>query len=186
MRLACSLFLLTMLAACSGSAVEPNYYLLRTDQAQQSRALAPDTNYALGNVVIAPYIDQQGLVLETSAGQMRAARSHLWAEPMFESIRAFLIVEISQERGRDIYPSRLNRDATNIDVRIDQLHGTHDGEARLVAYWWLHKNTVVQSSHQFAETLRLSEDGYAALADAERRLLSDLAHSIARSLPAPN
>ena len=182
MRTVSGLLLLVLLSACAGQTIEPSYYLLRTDKDLQSRPLQPDPEFTLGNVVIAPYIDQQGLVLETLQGEMRPASNHLWAEPLYESVRAFLVIEVSQARGRDVLPSRINKGATQIDVRIDQLHGTQDGQAKLVAYWWLYSKGEVGDSFQFAETLELAQEGYGALARAERILLSRLAYSIAASL----
>lgn len=181
MRVA-SLLLVVFLSACAGPATEPSYYLLRTDQELTTRALAPSKHYALNRVTIAPYIDKGGLLLETQAGEMRPARNHLWAEPLYEGIRVYLMSEISHAKGEDILMGKVEKDTTRINVRIDQLHGTHDGQARLVAYWWLQKDGKTQAAYQYAEYKALGQDGYAALAGAEKALLSDLAGKIASSL----
>lgn len=184
MRVA-SLLLVVLLSACAGTSTEPNYYLLRTDHDMATRTMALSSHYALGSVTIAPYIDQSGLLLETRAGEMRPAKYHLWAEPLYEGVRVFLMSEISHARGEDILVGAIERDATRINVRIDQLHGTHDGRARLVAYWWLQQGEETREAYQFAEYRDLGEDGYAALASAEKALLADLANRIAASLTDP-
>ena len=174
-----------LIVGCSSQPVEPNYYLLRPTGELQSRTLVPSSDFALGDVRIASYVDQQGLLLETTAGEIRPARQHLWAEPMYESVRTFLDLEISRAKGSDIFAAKFNKDAIIIDIRIDQLHGTHDGQAMLAAYWWLRKGNEIIASYQYAERKMLAADGYAALASAEKALLSDLAEKIAASLVAP-
>ena len=174
-----SLLLVVLLAGCASQTIEPSYYLLRSNSELQSRELNPSEKYSMGRVEIAAYLDQSGLLMETASGEMRPARHNLWAEPMYEAIRNFLLIEIAQAKGEDILPSRLNKRATVIDVRIDQLHGTYDGKATLVAYWWLRTDGEVVATYQFAESQTLGTDGYAAMVAAEEALLSRLAQKIA-------
>ena len=173
---------LMLLSACSSQNVETNYYLLRPDDRPESRPLAPSKNFAMGNVLVSAYLDQQGLVLETNAGEIRPARHHLWAEPMHDGIAFFLREEISRVSGEDLFPSRLVKGATVIDVRIDQLHGTQDGKAKLVAYWWLERDQEVLASYQFSESRPMAQSGYAALAATQRGLLQTLAKKIASTM----
>ena len=71
---------------------------------------------------------------------------------------------------------------TVLDIRVDQLHGTDDGQAVLFAYWWLRRGDDILQPHQFGKTRALKTDGYAALVDAEKALLSSLARQIADTL----
>ena len=171
-----------LLAACSGQPIETQYYLLRTDAQQNSRELNPSQDFAFGQLIIAPYIDQSGLVLETNRGEIRPARYHQWAEPMHAAVRNLLIVEISQSLGEDIFPARAGVGDTLVDIRVDQLHATEGGDALLVAYWWLQRDGEVVASYQFSERKALSRDGYGAVADAEQALLVKLAARIADSM----
>lgn len=177
-----SLALALLLSACASTPPETSHYLLRSDEDIQSRVLQPSEKFALGTVTIAPYIDQPGLVLQTQNGDMRPARHHLWAEPLFEGARTYLRAEISRISGQDLAIAALKPNASVIDVRIDQMHGTHDGKAKLVAYWWLRQSGDLQAAHQFAQTRVLGSDGYAALAAAEKALLTALATEIAAAL----
>jgi len=172
---------LCLLTACAGAPVEPSYYLLRPDTAATSRALEP-APFRLGPVSVAPYIDRAGLLLETGPGQIRPARNHLWAEPVQDGVRALLALEISRALGRDILPQDPHGTGPVISVRIDQMHGTRGGAATLVAYWSLIEagNTII--AEQFAETLPLAQDGYGALASAQKTLLQRLAGGIAARL----
>jgi len=84
---------------------------------------------------VAPYIDGLGLVLETSSGEVRVARDHQWAEPLRESLRSFLSSKVSEESGQVIRAYNYGKVdwVQRIDIRIDELHGTANGDAKLVA-----------------------------------------------------
>ncbi len=175
-------FLILLLAGCASEPVEPNYYLLRSNQDLASSKLNPSRDYSLGAVEIAPYLDQPGLVMETADGQMHPASQNLWAEPIFDGVRNFLVTEIAQAYGQELMPTDLAKNATAVNIRIDQLHGTRDGKARLVAYWWLVRKNEVVSLNRFSEARDLDASGYSALVDAEKILLAELATKIAASL----
>lgn len=181
MKLA-TLLLVVLLIGCAGQPIEPSYYLVRSGHDLESRELNPSKDFSMGNVVIASYIDQPGLILETKDGKIHAAQHHLWAEPVYEAVRNQLMVEISRAKGEDILPADLGKTPVIIDIRIDQLHGTNRGTARLVAYWWLRRDGTLLTAHQFAEEQALTTDGYKALAGAEQTLLSELAKEIAATL----
>lgn len=182
MKRAISLWLVILLGACAGQVTQPSYYLLRGDTDPDSQPLEPSRDFALGSVSIASYIDQSGLVLMTGASEMRAARHHLWAEPVHEAVRNLLMREISRNFGEDLLPLPPRRDARLINVRIDQLHGTVEGAARLVAYWWIGNENQIEVAHRFARVQPLARDGYAALAEALEALLSELAVEITRGM----
>jgi uncharacterized lipoprotein YmbA len=181
MRFLCLLLAITV-AGCASQISEPRQYLLRSDTELNSRELATSSEFALGDIFIAPYIDQQGIVLEIQPGEMRGARQHLWAEPINSGIRIFLRQEISAVLNQDLPMNTQSGAGTQINIRIDQMHGTHDGSARLVAYWWLSGDGVNHDGVQFAETQALPEDGYTALVNAEKILLSKLANDIGSTL----
>ena len=145
------LVVVVLLAGCASQPIESKYYLMRSQQDMVTRQLNPSRDFAIGTVVIASYIDQPGLLIETQSGEVRAARHHLWAEPVYESVHTELTVGIGQAKGEDILPASLSNAKTVIDIRIDQLHGTSDGKAKLVAYWWLRQDEDVVSVYQFAE-----------------------------------
>jgi len=174
--------LVVLLSGCASQTIEPTYYLLRSDQPLPSGALQPSTTFSLGTVEIAPYLDQAGVVLETTDGQPRPASHHLWAEPVFDGVRNFLTTEIAQAKGQELLPKPLSDATTAVNIRIDQLHGTGDGNARIVAYWWLTRADKVLSLNRFSDTQPLAASGYQALVDAEKSLLVQLARNIAASL----
>lgn len=183
-RIPCLMLAVVLLSACSSAPIQQNYYLLRSDGEITTQQIQTSSPYALGAISIAPYIDQQGLLLETAEGQIRPARNHLWAEPVQEGVRIFLISELTRVSGYPMYAMGTSGSTTFIDVRIGQLHGTATGQAKLVAYWSLRKEGEVIDAHQFSSAKPLEVDGYAELARAQKALLSEFAASIAAGLPA--
>ncbi len=174
-----------LLTGCASQAIEPSYYLLRSNQDLSSSTLSTSKNFSLGTVEIAPYLDQPGLVMETADGQMRPANQNLWAEPLFDGVRNFLATEIAQAHGQELLPGKLTRNTTVLNIRIDQLHGMLDGKVRIVAYWWLVRGDEVIALNRFSQSQALTTSGYSAMVDAEKSLLAELAQKIAASLVIP-
>ena len=181
------LFVLLLATGCAGQVAEHNQYLLRSPQATAQPASDIPARLVIGNMSVAPYIDQAGLVLANTDGSIRVAQNHQWAEPVRSSARTFLASEISAVLGEPV--SRHSYGAAmpvlEIDARIDQLHGTDNGDAVLVASWTLidvPRRTVL-IERGFSDTQPLTSDGYAALVDAEVSLLKRLAAAIAASIP---
>lgn len=174
--------LVAVLTACASQTIPPTYYLLRSNQDLQSSVLSTSTQYSLGTVDIAAYLNQPGLVMETGEGEMNSASQNLWAEPIYDGIRNFLSTELAQATGHELLPTKLTQNTTVVNIRIDQLHGTQDGKAQIVAYWWLARDGEVASLNRFSESRALTQSGYSALVEAEKVLLSELAQKIATTL----
>ena len=183
------LIVVLMAAGCAGTVPEVTQYLLRTDTPNKLNTDGEST-VGIGQLTVASYIDRLGLVMETEEGGIRAARYYQWAEPLRESLRAFLANEVAARantpvRARTFGETDRKRElAQLIDLRIDQLHGTNRGSAILVAYWAIVDpgNRKILSEHEFSDSELLSIDGYDGLVAAETRLLRRLAVAIAESL----
>jgi len=183
--------LLLALVGCAGKpAPETQLYLLRSDSGNAFGDSDQVAEVGLGSVRVASYIDQPGLALELPDGTMRAARYHQWAEPLRESLRGYLANAIAAKSGQPVRPAAYGQ--TNwrsytkqlIDVRVQELHGTGSGAARLVAMWAIidaAERTLV-SEHEFVGEEPLDGSGYPALVAAEERLLNRLAAEIAQAL----
>jgi len=172
-------------AGCAGKTPELTQYLLRTDTPDRVVAQAP-ASIGIDNLTVASYIDAPGLVMESSNGEVYAARHHQWADPLRESLRSFLASEISAASGHAIgaYSYRESNWKRRLDIHIDQLHGSADGSARLVANWAVIDavNLTVLTERRFSDSESLSADGYDALVRAEKTLLRRLATAIAATL----
>ena len=172
--------------ACTSTVPSLQQYLLRSDTSSDYAVQNASAVVGIGLITVASYIDGLGLVLETSDGEVRTARDHQWAEPLRESLRTYLAREISVEGGQVIRSQRGGETdwQRRIDIRIDELHGTAAGEARLVAYWTVFdlENRTVIAENGFAETEALTDSGYMALVQSHKVLLGKLASAISATL----
>jgi hypothetical protein len=177
---------LATLFACSTPPAARNVYLMRGDEPSGIRPVSSPATTGIRRVVVAPYLQNPGLVIETVEGEVHGARYHEWAEPLDQGIRRYLRSELSALLGEDVdsNPTLGPQWAHAVDLGIDQLHGTASGEALLVAAWRI--ADVAQSREvarfRFVERIPLESDGYAELARAELALLSKLAAAIADSI----
>lgn len=177
-----------LLSGCLGGTPAPDtqYYLLRADQAPASAL--PLSRVQLNKVVIAPYLDQAGLVLEQQPGTIAIARYHQWSEPLSFSLHNFLSQALSAHYGKEVLPPTRSAGTgiQKLEITIDQLHGTVQGDVKLVASWILQSGDGKQASvthHKFSRSQPLTADGYPALVQAEKQLLNELAQAIAETLP---
>ena len=185
---ACTSFLILLLTICAGCSSSPlpesHDYLLRP-QVNTSK-YENEAVIALDRVEIAPYLDEQGIVLETAAGQIDTATHNRWAEPLDFAIRRYLQVSISQDMSQNIAsiiePSSKTR--TRIDVYVHQLHGSVTGTVKIVAEWQIRETESgnVIAAGQYANNETIAGDGYGEIVMAHSRLLDQLASSIASEL----
>lgn len=177
-----------LLLGCSGTAPSRAQYLLRAEPAPRLDRADTPLHVGLASLSVAPYLDQSGIVVETSPGQVRAASQHVWAEPLGAGLRSYLRAALSRALGSDVSMSRADRPRWDytVDVHVDQLHGTMTGTALLDASYRItpRAGTGDPIERRFARSLPLPDEGYAALVDTEARLVRELAEAIASSLQA--
>ncbi|MGE3463296.1 MAG: membrane integrity-associated transporter subunit PqiC [Pseudomonadales bacterium] len=174
-----------LLGACAGTPVEPHEYLL--PMPARSLPTSGDAPVRLLPVTIAPYLDQQGIVLQTAGAEVHVARQNRWAEPLDAAVDRYLQVAIANATGRvvEVAPLTTRTAETMVQVRVQQLHGSTDGSVRLAAEWTVSAPTGSAVLHTFEATESQRADGYPALVDAHAALLERLAAAIAGSLDEP-
>jgi len=181
-----TLFAILLIAACTATIPSTQQYLLRSETPIQNTAQDGTAVTGIGIIKVARYIDGLGLVLETASGEVHVATHYQWAEPLEDGLRIYFAHELSAETGQLIRTQRNGGTdwKKRIDIRIDELHGTANGEARLVAYWAIFdtEQHVVISENDFFQTEPLNGDGYAALVAAHKRLLHALSLAITATL----
>lgn len=191
MKTTLTLFAALLFVGCAGKAPpDHELYLLRSDSTNRFDAGVTTASIGIGSLRVASYLDQPGLVIETSDGSMHHGRYNQWAEPLRESLRSVLANDIANATGKPVRARSYGE--TNwklhtkqlIDVSIEQMHGTAEGQAVLVAYWAVvdpNARSII-SEHEFSASEPLTASGYPALVDAQKRLLKSLAGNIADSL----
>ena len=180
------ILLAALCTSCAGQSPEVTEFLLRTDASPVRPAPDAATDVGIGIVTVASYIDDLGLVMESDQEAMQTARYNRWAEPLRESLLDFFAREISTAAGRAVGSRRLTEDnwKTRINIHIDQLHGTSDGRAKLVASWSVidAESRTVLATGESADAEPLAGEGYPALVASQKTLLRQLAAEIAATL----
>jgi len=175
-----------MLVACASAAPERTLYLLRAAPTGASGRVEAPVDVFLDRVSVAPYLNQAGILVETEAGQMRAASDHRWAEPLDVGLRSLLRAEISSALGYDVSSRAADRQTWDysVGVSVDRMHGTMMGTALLEAAYWIvpGSDEGEVATYRFSQSVLLDREGYGGLVDAERRLVRELAEAIAQSL----
>jgi uncharacterized lipoprotein YmbA len=174
-----------LLTGCAGSpTVEDHDYLIRPQQLMVSSGSR--SAVLLKPVAVAPYLDQKGIVLQTSGSEVQVAKHHRWAEPLDESVGRYLQVSIANQAEIAVESAPLTtvEEEATVTVRINQMHGTESGRVRLVADWKVDRADKESMLFYFDESVTQSVDGYPALVEAHGDLLDELGGAIAESLAA--
>ncbi|MBY4675317.1 PqiC family protein [Marinobacterium arenosum] len=191
MKTLASLCLLLLLGGCAATATPPtHYYTLNDADHAGPRLLAEQTLAVIGiaPVGVADYIDNEGLALLTASHQLHLARQHRWAEPPSQAIGRALQIDLGEQLP--VFRIDNSRDGTldgwdyRLRLRVDQFHGTANGEAVLAGNWRLEDPTDnrVLSSQRFRLSQPLTERGYPALVIQLRALLRQLAGQLAAEI----
>ncbi len=175
-----------LLPACGGSTPVRTHYLLRATAHSGPTQTGEPPRVGVARVVVAPYLDQAGLVVATGTNEVRPARNHVWAEPLDEGLRLYLRAEISRALGEEVALARGTGDRWeySVEVFFEQFHGTLDGRALLEATYRVHTAGAEPAEYRFSREASLSRSGYGGLVEAERKLAAELAAAIAASLRA--
>jgi hypothetical protein len=182
------LFGALLLAGCGAGAPkpEPSVYLLRARDRVPDGPQTLPVSIGIGRVSVADYLAREGIVVAINGDQVRAARQHLWAEPLESSIALFLRDSISAELGYLISADVAKRQAWDyrLDVRIDEWHGSLDGDVRILASWIVIRATDQKelAQYRFERTAAMTRDGYNALVETQTSLLKALSEAIANSI----
>lgn len=174
------------LVACSGMP-ETNYYILssvpETTLSPESRG---DNVLGVGRIVLADYLRQSGVIMQTDNNQIRAAHYHRWGEPLQRGVRRSLAQQLSvtlPEYRIESAQRDERRLSYRLDVEIERFHATEDGRAVLSGRWTLYRidDRSILASKRFNLSDTIADSGYPTAVSAQSGLLSALGRGIATS-----
>ena len=175
---------LLQFACASAPPMEHTRYLMRAPGVSPTGELA-QSQVGIRRITVAPYLQGLGLVVETEPGRVQTARFHQWVEPLNQGLRRFLVPATSAALGEPVGGSAAQNGAWtySLDLYVDQMHGTAEGEALLVAEWRIVDRQGEEATRARFEKRRTpAGPGYGALAQAELALVGDLAGALADAL----
>lgn len=185
MRTALLLAAFLGISGCASSEPQPQSYLLYPAQPREGVTSSADHQLAIGRIAVAPYLQSEGIVVETADHQVREARDHRWAEPLPSGLRRLLRHDLAAATGRSVAadPRGAGRPVLVVDVDVQRLHGSEDGVVTLVADWTWRRSRDIVGHHSLVRQVRTRAGGYAALVDAHIELIGGLAAAMAESVP---
>lgn len=179
--------LAVLLSACSSAPTRSLYLLDEAPGAQPAEAVdSSRPALVLGQVELAAFLDQSGLVLQTGPQEVTVAAHHRWASPLLDQLRQALLTElagavapVSVFDGGQGAPDGSLR----LDLTVSAFHGHFDGHARVGGQWrLLDDDGAIIRRGRFAARPALQGDGYTALVNALAAGWRDAATTMARQL----
>ena len=177
------LCLMGLVAACGS---KEQYYRLDASAAASTGG-SSGLSVAVGPVSLPSYIDRAEVVFASGPNEFQVPSDALWLGSLQENISRALAADL----GR-ILPSRNVRAGLErgfspryrVALEIRQFHGISGREAILDLSWKIESGSSGQtiSRHSGVFHQPIPGDGYAALVEAESRLLEQCARAIAASL----
>lgn len=168
------------LSACAvqNSGVESKLYLLSSDSDSFQKP-ADARVIGLKPVTVAAYLENQGIAVLVDNNRLRIANHHYWAESPETAITRVMHSDLNRSmQNYAVDNGQLGRETDwvyNLDLHVDQFHGTDDGLAVFTGYWRLSDAENVLIRKRFNLSAAIEEPGYAPLVSKLRQLLSELA-----------
>ncbi|MFV0421588.1 PqiC family protein [Oleidesulfovibrio sp.] len=178
--------LLVVLGGCGGKSAPTRFYMLEAGSASPSLTQASPV-VILEEVTIPPYLDRPNIVTRTSGARVHLAEFDYWAEPLRDAVARHLLMELSRASGATVIVAHsVERDFT-LKVAMLRFDATEDGQAILQAMWRLEpyqeqSGGSAKSWRHASYSEKATDSSYAAIVNAQSRLLSKLAEEIATSI----
>ncbi len=175
-----------LLAACSSSVEETNYYQLPTPQQNSMQPQSGPTSRLLWveQVSVPDYLAGNGVVYQTSEVKYAIGTKNLWASPLDQQLRTTLVANLTQQLpGWVVASTPLGTEQDTLNVSVTGFHGRYDGRVIVSGEWLLnHQGQLIKRPFHIEMTQQ--QDGYDAmvkvLGDAWRREAVDIARELNR------
>lgn len=162
-----------LMAGCAGpTSVSVNRYVL-FDPSSNSPGVPfeqASVRLRIGNVEVAPILQQEGIVFQTDEHKLTVARRHRWAEPLSDQLRGSLYGMLTRSFDKVAVIKdgpAISGKTWTLTADVDAFHGRFDGYGVMRGTWWLQDpdgNLVLRQ--RFDEKVPLESDGYDALVEA--------------------
>ena len=174
--------LASLLAGCGS---KEKFYRLGAEAPATGRS-ASGLSVGVGPVSLPSYIDRAEVVFASGPNEFQVPSDALWIGSLQENISRTVAADLGRILGSSNVRSALDgggRPRYRVALDIKQFHGISGQEAILDLSWRIQTGsgqTISRRSGSFREPI--VGDGYAALVQAESRLLEQCARAIAGSL----
>lgn len=171
------------LAGCAAQSTPATRYTLPEAAGQPANAttVSQQRQLAVSPVEVASYLDQEGIVMQTSDIELTAANQNLWAEELGQQLTRRLRQSLTDALPGITVLSAAQSDvgAQRLTLNVEQFQGRYDGQAVASGEWQLHDGNRLVAQHHFDVTQPLNDDGYPALVRTLGAIWEEVAQQIA-------
>ena len=157
------------MTGCAGSANAPAMFLLDQHRPADPQATANEASVLVVEPVrISPYLDESGIVYQTSAHRVAIANNNRWAAPLAGQLRDALESELAAALPGIRVQQRTDadREGLRLATRVDAFMGHYDGHAHIAGHWQLmDADGATLLREPFRRRVPLKDDGYDALVE---------------------
>ncbi|MDN5850495.1 MAG: ABC-type transport auxiliary lipoprotein family protein [Nitrococcus sp.] len=139
---------------------------------------------------LAPFLQSDGIVMQTGAVTIHQGSNHLWAEDLSTQLQRMLRQELARKLRHvrlldDGDPTPAAGPLRRLEVEVDAFHGRYDGMAVVAGQWWLRDGEGrLLTSRPFLIEQPLQADGYQALVKSLAAAWQSVTGEIAQALAA--
>jgi len=185
------LLILILLNACSSAPAKIEYYALHFDQLNPPQKSADQTHelVIVEPVILAGFLRQQGLVVQTSDNQLHMSSQHRWAEQLDQALSRTIVGHLENNLPNYRFENQNGRWSEQPQYRINlsfsHFHTNANNEAVVAGDFWIltNDNTLVRKE-RFYLAQPLARDGYSHAVDVLNRLLAKFVEEMAAKVPA--
>lgn len=176
-----------LLTGCSSSVVETHYYQLATNiysinkEGNQERII--DKSIWISQVNVADFLNQQGIVYQTSRVEYSVANSNLWLTALSDQIRSTLMHDLSIMLPDYLVTNEVKSNSTKkVALKIDSFHGTYAGNAVVAGQWIVTERDGDTRVKNFSCSKPLTKNGYPALVETLSSCFAEEEQGLAKYL----
>ncbi len=191
MRKIIGLLSILLLYGCSSATQGVRYYSLNLNQnspAQENKKTTESgIKIIISTVGLAPFLRQQGLVLQQGNHEIVIANQHHWAEPVGQSIAKLLQSNLNY-KSKKYYFERESRQWSEkpsivLKLEFDRFHATDKSTVIVSGRYAIYsKDKKLVSNKQFLLSEKLSEDGYLHSVEMLEKSINKLSNKIINTI----
>jgi hypothetical protein len=183
---------LFMLVSCSSTSKPSHYYSLNLNTGNSivtPKINSNKTKILIAPIRLAPFLKQQGLVMQRGKHEIIIANYHKWAEPLQQSIEKLLQRDLNNLSKEDYFERETAQWSGSpsatimLRIEIDKFHATDKSTVVVAGRYYINNNDAAeQIIKEFNISKNLTEDGYLHSIEVLESSVKDLAKDIVNEL----
>ncbi len=180
-----------VLISCVSTTKDIKYYSLNLEQVALADEGESKPLVVISPIQMAPFLRQQGLVLQRGKHEIVTANHHHWAEPLAQAI-AKLLQQKLNNYCNDYYFERATSQwsqsaAYRLSLEFNKFHSNDQSEVVVAGrYWFYEEGTKPSKSKVISISDDLERDGYLHMVEKLESAVDKLSVTICNEISQPN